>query len=257
MELYNAHMAVPNAGIYAHHGHCRICDGLPHSPGTSAAYVKTPEPEEDLLGLFEVQSTPDVTEDPDLLELFGASPTPKQVKAVKPTSMSANEAFGVGGIYYDDWQRVLGYTQMGTPDSPQKHWANETYHRGLEACANSDNKTLVSSAVEAMKMFIEVCPRPTPIVTTASANDQRVANGLQMPVMATSVSFMDVMAIREIISRFNISQFDAESIVAHLTDAGDSNDIEASELAISRIARNMHITPWAVKSVVRAIIRGE
>lgn len=70
-ETYNAHMAVPNAGIYASRGHCRICDGLPHVAGTSAAY------EEDLIGLFEAPPTPisKTREDPDLLGLFAMADT--------------------------------------------------------------------------------------------------------------------------------------------------------------------------------------
>ena len=74
IAMYNAHMAVPNAGSYSQAGHCRICDGKPYTPGTSAAYT-LPVAEADLLGLFEEK----LAEKPaspmaDLMDIFASSP---------------------------------------------------------------------------------------------------------------------------------------------------------------------------------------
>jgi hypothetical protein len=258
LELYNAHMAVPNASMQASYGHCRICDGLPHAPGTSAAYVKVPVAEEDLLGLFETQPTSKATEDPDLLGLFGAVAAPTEV-ATPPTDTKT----AVAAIPYGSpaWQAV---DARKTQALYQMQAQNNASTQAAYNAACTAYSEMEAGSLAAFPPPIIHPPAATPLPTfsglagngVCSANDQRVANAMRMPVMATSVSFMDAMAGQKIVSRFEVSLSEATSIVTHLNGLGDSETQTQSEIAISRIARKMRITPWAVKSVVRTIIRG-
>jgi hypothetical protein len=258
LELYNAHMAVPSAAMYSVYGHCRICDGLPHTPGTSAAY-STPAVEGDLLGLFETSAPmkSKVAEDPDLLGLFGLVATAAEVTTpeTKPTVTAI--PFGSADWWEVDARRTKALYQMQSQPCPSNQAA---YNAACIAYSEMEAANLAAFPPPATPP-----PEPTPVPTfsglagngVCSANDMRVANAMRMPVMATSVSFMDAMAIQKIASRFEVSLSEATSIVTHLTGSGDSECQTQSEVAIRSISRRMRITPWAVKGVLRVIIQGK
>ena len=157
--------------------------------------------------------------------------------------------------------RVIAMTNMTRPPrpTPERTAADNALDAWQRAALPVEHPAHLSAevAAAALAAFVTLCPPPPPDYSNlATASDVCCRQAMRMPVMATSVSFMDAMAAQKIASQFEVSLSDATSIVTHLNDLGDSDIQTQSEITIGSIARKMRITPWAVKSIVRKIIGG-
>jgi len=160
------------------------------------------------------------------------------------------DAFGNTGFYQSDYLRMLNCSQMYSPDGEPKWKAAEALN--LVHRLSSPTPPTVASVIEAMESFIKVCPRPAPINTTASVNDQLNATALSAPVMATSISFMVVQDTERLAARLGISKSDAEATMEYLhSNTGYTKNLLLAMQVINRFARQNGITPTQAEIVLR------
>jgi len=281
MAMYNAHMAVPNAGPYSTHGHCCICDGKPYVTGTSAAYSVSPVVEADLLGLFDEKPQETISSSSlimaDLIDIFSDAMPKASVPAsstVDTTSVSEiskkiasmQSEMEKTGWMSGPWKAAkkeaedafLGVQQLSVyyPTTPER----ENNRRVLLAAQEAKSGIAQARLVQMEKASQDA--HSTILLLEKQLKEAEIKEGIRpkdpvssaagpclvsRPTTVLPLDKISAMAVRQM-----IPQYEAEAVVAYLypKDGYNKNTPLALQV-INRIARENRITRRDVEEMLR------